>query len=90
MILTKFQLEFDSRSGLRVSIFPLSQSQRTLWKKISNRTDLVFVLIGHQMLFCGFNDETVEYKNISFTVCDVGGQGFERLRQLILYRMNEA
>lgn len=26
------------------------------------------------LLFAGFNVETVEYKNISFTVWDVGGQ----------------
>ena len=32
------------------------------------------------MLFIGFNVETVEYKNISFTVWDVGGQ--DKIRPL--------
>jgi GTPase SAR1 family protein len=31
----------------------------------------------------GFNVETVEYKNISFTVWDVGGQ--DKVRKLLLY-----
>ncbi len=34
----------------------------------SNRFDILFYLLS------GFNVETVEYKNISFTVWDVGGQ----------------
>jgi len=29
---------------------------------------------GLSLKFAGFNVETVEYKNISFTVWDVGGQ----------------
>ena len=33
-----------------------------------------------QLLFVGFNVETVEYKNISFTVWDVGGQ--DKIRPL--------
>ena len=32
------------------------------------------------ILFAGFNVETVEYKNISFTVWDVGGQ--DKIRPL--------
>ena len=32
------------------------------------------------MFFSGFNVETVEYKNISFTVWDVGGQ--DKIRPL--------
>lgn len=32
------------------------------------------------LLFAGFNVETVEYKNISFTVWDVGGQ--DKIRPL--------
>lgn len=32
------------------------------------------------LLFPGFNVETVEYKNISFTVWDVGGQ--DKIRPL--------
>ena len=32
------------------------------------------------MIFLGFNVETVEYKNISFTVWDVGGQ--DKIRPL--------
>lgn len=32
------------------------------------------------VLFSGFNVETVEYKNISFTVWDVGGQ--DKIRPL--------
>ena len=32
------------------------------------------------LLFVGFNVETVEYKNISFTVWDVGGQ--DKIRPL--------
>jgi len=34
----------------------------------------------HFLLFAGFNVETVEYKNISFTVWDVGGQ--DKIRPL--------
>jgi ADP-ribosylation factor 1/2 len=30
--------------------------------------------VGLSLNFAGFNVETVEYKNISFTVWDVGGQ----------------
>ena len=30
--------------------------------------------LNNGSLFAGFNVETVEYKNISFTVWDVGGQ----------------
>lgn len=33
----------------------------------------LIVLMDH-LLYVGFNVETVEYKNISFTVWDVGGQ----------------
>ncbi|KAG8488819.1 hypothetical protein CXB51_016837 [Gossypium anomalum] len=32
----------------------------------------------------GFNVETVEYKNISFTVWDVGGQDKDNLRDVVL------
>ncbi|PON69621.1 Small GTPase superfamily, ARF type [Parasponia andersonii] len=32
----------------------------------------------------GFNVETVEYKNISFTVWDVGGQDKDELRDAVL------
>ena len=35
---------------------------------------------GYELLFAGFNVETVEYKNISFTVWDVGGQ--DKIRPL--------
>jgi len=34
----------------------------------------------YTILFAGFNVETVEYKNISFTVWDVGGQ--DKIRPL--------
>lgn len=40
-------------------------------------TSLYFTFInriGLSLNFAGFNVETVEYKNISFTVWDVGGQ----------------
>lgn len=37
----------------------------------------LFVIL---ILFTGFNVETVEYKNISFTVWDVGGQ--DKIRPL--------
>lgn len=33
-----------------------------------------FFLLANWIFFLGFNVETVEYKNISFTVWDVGGQ----------------
>ncbi|RYR37254.1 hypothetical protein Ahy_A09g042170 [Arachis hypogaea] len=39
------------------------------------------------MLFCdgsGFNVESVEYKNASFTIWDVGGQQKHELRNAIL------
>jgi len=34
----------------------------------------IYMIIGIIFLSTGFNVETVEYKNISFTVWDVGGQ----------------
>ena len=40
---------------------------------------IVFVVF-HFILSIGFNVETVEYKNISFTVWDVGGQ--DKIRPL--------
>ena len=41
----------------------------------------LFVTVDTSMLCCaGFNVETVEYKNISFTVWDVGGQ--DKIRPL--------
>jgi len=46
-------------------------------------------LINHLYMIIGFNVETVEYKNISFTVWDVGGQVSDlmsrRLINLFLY-----
>lgn len=44
---------------------------------------LFFVLgsgVSSVFVFAGFNVETVEYKNISFTVWDVGGQ--DKIRPL--------
>lgn len=41
---------------------------------------LVSTYSTHVPLFLGFNVETVEYKNISFTVWDVGGQ--DKIRPL--------
>ena len=35
---------------------------------------------AHRCVRAGFNVETVEYKNISFTVWDVGGQDKVRVR----------
>ena len=35
---------------------------------------LFFFIVKLLSMFTGFNVETVEYKNISFTVWDVGGQ----------------
>ena len=40
----------------------------------------LLVLIEYLSSFLGFNVETVEYKNISFTVWDVGGQ--DKIRPL--------
>ena len=40
---------------------------------------MVYIYI-YVTLFIGFNVETVEYKNISFTVWDVGGQ--DKIRPL--------
>jgi len=31
-------------------------------------------MFNNMIIYAGFNVETVEYKNISFTVWDVGGQ----------------
>ncbi|KAM7276086.1 hypothetical protein ACFE04_017952 [Oxalis oulophora] len=36
------------------------------------------------IILTGFNVETVEYKNISFTVWDVGGQDKDELREAVL------
>ena len=41
---------------------------------------LSFCLLKNYFPFKGFNVETVEYKNISFTVWDVGGQ--DKIRPL--------
>lgn len=43
-----------------------------------NKTSEICATIS--FLFLGFNVETVEYKNISFTVWDVGGQ--DKIRPL--------
>jgi len=51
--------------GMYVTMFALDQF---LWSWL-----WLFVLMDH-LLYVGFNVETVEYKNISFTVWDVGGQ----------------
>lgn len=60
-----------------------------MWMRCSSAMNVVIVscnlsqLTCHwiQYLFClGFNVETVEYKNISFTVWDVGGQ--DKIRPL--------
>lgn len=45
----------------------------------SGKCELIIVL-NNVMFFSGFNVETVEYKNISFTVWDVGGQ--DKIRPL--------
>lgn len=37
-------------------------------------------IVENVLFFLGFNVETVEYKNISFTVWDVGGQ--DKIRPL--------
>ncbi|KAH0924532.1 hypothetical protein HID58_016788 [Brassica napus] len=42
-----------------------------------------FVINRHRF-HIGFNVETVEYKNISFTVWDVGGQDKDELRDAVL------
>jgi ADP-ribosylation factor protein 1 len=42
--------------------------------------DSVFLLVFFKKYISGFNVETVEYKNISFTVWDVGGQ--DKIRPL--------
>lgn len=39
-----------------------------------------YFCISDNFIFTGFNVETVEYKNISFTVWDVGGQ--DKIRPL--------
>lgn len=48
----------------------------TLYTELSVSDSLVLF----PLLFAGFNVETVEYKNISFTVWDVGGQ--DKIRPL--------
>ena len=49
---------------------------------ISPFAQLCLIYVGHttNLLFPGFNVETVEYKNIQFTVWDVGGQ--DKIRPL--------
>ena len=42
-----------------------------------NASDILYLLV---MFYSGFNVETVEYKNICFTVWDVGGQ--DKIRPL--------
>lgn len=52
------------------------------WAKMK-RVAVLVVFISHVVsphLLSGFNVETVEYKNISFTVWDVGGQ--DKIRPL--------
>lgn len=44
------------------------------------------IVNGEELLAAGFNVETVEYKNISFSVMDVGGQG--RVRVWISQKCN--
>lgn len=48
-------------------------------KAISIMT-LLAGIVENVLFFLGFNVETVEYKNISFTVWDVGGQ--DKIRPL--------
>ena len=45
-------------------------------KKVEVGVTSIHLFMGHVSFFflAGFNVETVEYKNISFTVWDVGGQ----------------
>lgn len=51
-------------------------SNRSCWNiyvcRITEILELIFLLLLY--FDAGFNVETVEYKNISFTVWDVGGQ----------------
>lgn len=46
----------------------------SIWRRFSLAFLLLTLCIRIFFSFSGFNVETVEYKNISFTVWDVGGQ----------------
>ncbi|KAF2316558.1 hypothetical protein GH714_041899 [Hevea brasiliensis] len=73
-------LKFDDCTSVQVSGFTAASpenSPHTDGIHLQNSRD---VLIYSSDLACGFNVETVEYKNISFTVWDVGGQ--DKIRPL--------
>lgn len=57
---------------------------RTPWQCVLSRVSIHCLTSGFDKIlnffFAGFNVETVEYKNISFTVWDVGGQ--DKIRPL--------
>merc|ERR1740130_1130396 len=57
-----------------------------LWDRLAGKTDMRILMVGLDAAgkttipTIGFNVETVEYKNISFTMWDVGGQ--DKIRRL--------
>lgn len=80
------KMQSQSQKGLlcfiRFALFPNSYafSRMTADWSIPVHSIYLYPAIFDSLIFIGFNVETVEYKNISFTVWDVGGQ--DKIRPL--------
>ncbi|KAB5555966.1 hypothetical protein DKX38_006875 [Salix brachista] len=81
---TKLFSRLFAKREMRILIVGLDAAGKTtiLYVQAQARGDCHYY--SNNCFLSGFNVETVEYKNISFTIWDVGGQDKDELRDAVL------